>query len=164
MKTPVWPASWKARMRWSGTPRPTWMSGEVTSMPSLTRSGRPSASLRSSSPFGRTSTSFVVSCWIGPDKAVDCRRDGGTSVVPPSPPTKRSADLREGVQRHREAGDEDDERARRGEQADEAAVEADARERALREHGEEPDARDREREPGAEGDDQDEPERDPVQR
>ena len=33
-------------MRWSGIARPRWMSGEVTSMPSLTRSGRPSFSLR----------------------------------------------------------------------------------------------------------------------
>src|SRR5215213_5430530 len=36
------------------------MSGDVTSMPSLTRSGRPSASLRSSSPSGKTWTAFLV--------------------------------------------------------------------------------------------------------
>src|ERR687890_2153544 len=60
MKTPTCPASWKARMRCSGMPRPTWMSGDVTSMPSLTRSGRPSASLRSSSPSGRTCTALRV--------------------------------------------------------------------------------------------------------
>src|SRR5579859_2941262 len=42
-------------------PRPTWMSGEVTSMPSLTRSGRPSLSLASSPPSGRTSTALRVS-------------------------------------------------------------------------------------------------------
>src|SRR6266508_5209458 len=42
-------------------PRPTCMSADVTSMPSLTRSGRPSASLRSSSPSGRTWTAFRVS-------------------------------------------------------------------------------------------------------
>src|SRR5258705_5101920 len=48
-------------MRWSGIPRPTWISGEVTSIPSLTRSGRPLASLRSSSPAGRTSTALRVS-------------------------------------------------------------------------------------------------------
>ena len=48
------PSSWKARMRWSGMPRPTWMSGEVTSIPSFTRSGRPSASLpRARPPAGR---------------------------------------------------------------------------------------------------------------
>src|ERR671931_578238 len=37
-----------------------WMSGEVTSIPSLTRSGVPFASLRSSSPAGRTSTALRV--------------------------------------------------------------------------------------------------------
>src|SRR4051794_35652765 len=68
MRTPRWPASWKARIRWSGTPRPTWMSGEVTSMPSLTRTGRPSASLRSRPPAGSTSTAFRVSWWIGPGR------------------------------------------------------------------------------------------------
>ena len=41
----MWPSSWKARIRWSGIARPTWMSGEVTSMPSLTRSGRPEREL-----------------------------------------------------------------------------------------------------------------------
>ena len=38
------PASWNARIRWSGIARPMWMSGEVTSIPSFTRSGRPSFS------------------------------------------------------------------------------------------------------------------------
>src|SRR5205807_2006271 len=38
-----------------------WMSGEVTSMPNLTRSGRPSSSFASSPPSGRTSTAFRVS-------------------------------------------------------------------------------------------------------
>src|SRR5919197_534954 len=47
-------------MRWSGIARPMWMSGEVTSIPSLTRSGVPFASLRSSSPAGRTSTALRV--------------------------------------------------------------------------------------------------------
>ena len=37
-----------------------WMSGEVTSMPSFTRSGRPSFSFASSPPSGRTSTAFRV--------------------------------------------------------------------------------------------------------
>ena len=49
----MWPASWNARIRCSGIARPTWMSGEVTSMPSLTRSGRPSASFASSPPGGQ---------------------------------------------------------------------------------------------------------------
>src|SRR6476619_7390682 len=48
-------------MRCSGMPRPTWMSGEVTSMPSLIRSGRPSASFASSAPAGRTCTALRVS-------------------------------------------------------------------------------------------------------
>src|SRR5689334_16456455 len=48
-------------MRWSGIPRPTWMSGDVTSIPSLTRSGRPSASFASRAPAGRTCTALRVS-------------------------------------------------------------------------------------------------------
>src|SRR3970040_304085 len=48
-------------MRWSGIPRPTWMSGDVTSMPSFTRSGLPSASFASSAPAGRRWTAFRVS-------------------------------------------------------------------------------------------------------
>src|SRR6266508_3232635 len=61
MSTPVWPASWNARMRCSGMPLPRVMCGAVTSMPSLTRSGRPSSSFFSSSPLGSTSTAFRVS-------------------------------------------------------------------------------------------------------
>src|SRR5215475_10453284 len=37
-----------------------WMCGAVTSIPSLTRKGRPRASLRSSSPSGRTWTALRV--------------------------------------------------------------------------------------------------------
>src|SRR5512144_1869562 len=48
-------------MRCRGIPRPTWMSGEVTSMPSLTRNGRPSFSFASSPPSGRTWTALRVS-------------------------------------------------------------------------------------------------------
>src|SRR5438128_3037292 len=47
-------------MRCSGMARPTWMSGEVTSIPSFTRNGRPSFSLASSPPSGSTSTAFRV--------------------------------------------------------------------------------------------------------
>src|SRR5256885_5675901 len=47
-------------MRCSGIARPTWMSGEVTSIPSFTRKGRPSLSLASSPPSGSTSTAFRV--------------------------------------------------------------------------------------------------------
>src|SRR5439155_11368852 len=61
IRTPVCPSSWKARMRWSGIARPTWMSGEVTSIPSLTRSGRPGVSFSSSAPLGSTSTALRVS-------------------------------------------------------------------------------------------------------
>src|SRR5690349_1517070 len=60
MRTPVWPSSWKARMRCRGIARPMWMSGEVTSMPSFTRSGRPSFNFVSRPPSGRTSTAFRV--------------------------------------------------------------------------------------------------------
>src|SRR5215469_4576652 len=61
ISTPVCPSSWKARIRWSGIARPMWMSGEVTSIPSFTRSGRPSRSLASRPPSGSTSTAFRVS-------------------------------------------------------------------------------------------------------
>src|SRR5579862_6162934 len=60
IRTPTWPASWNARMRCSGIARPMWMSGEVTSMPSLTRSGRPRFSFASRPPAGRTSTALRV--------------------------------------------------------------------------------------------------------
>ena len=45
----------------AGSPRPTWMSGEVTSIPSFTRSGRPSASFARAHPPGSTLTAFRVS-------------------------------------------------------------------------------------------------------
>src|SRR5438552_11269363 len=61
IRTPVCPSSWKARMRWSGIARPTWMSVEVTSIPSLTRSGLPSFSFSSSAPLGSTSAALRVS-------------------------------------------------------------------------------------------------------
>src|SRR6188508_2497140 len=64
MRTPVCPSSWNARIRCSGTPRPTWMSGDVTSIPSFTRSGRPRASFASSAPAGSTWTAFRVSSAI----------------------------------------------------------------------------------------------------
>src|SRR3954470_1848118 len=71
IRTALWPSSWKARRRCSGIPRPTWMSGEATSMPSLTRSCRPVASFFSSSPFGRTSTAFRVSSSIGTAQTIE---------------------------------------------------------------------------------------------
>ena len=49
----MWPASWKARIRCSGIARPMWMSGDVTSIPSLTRSGRPSCELLLEAPRGQ---------------------------------------------------------------------------------------------------------------
>src|SRR2546421_8547550 len=48
-------------MRCSGIARLTWISGEVTSIPSLTRKGRPCSSFRSSYPAGNTSTALRVS-------------------------------------------------------------------------------------------------------
>src|SRR6266480_7897562 len=41
-------------------PFPIWMCGAVTSIPSFTRSGRPSCSFCSSAPCGSTSTAFRV--------------------------------------------------------------------------------------------------------
>src|SRR3954447_8072379 len=62
MRTTVWPASWNSRSFRRTTVWPTWMSGAVGSMPSLTRSGRPSASacasFAASAPSGRQSTAF----------------------------------------------------------------------------------------------------------
>src|SRR5438874_10402732 len=61
IRTPLWPSSWKARIRCSGMPRPMWMSGDVTSIPNLTRRGRPSFSFASRPPSGRTLTALRVS-------------------------------------------------------------------------------------------------------
>ena len=56
MSTARWPASWNSRSLPSTTAWPRWMSGAVGSTPSLTRRGRPNASLAASSPGGRHST------------------------------------------------------------------------------------------------------------
>src|SRR5579862_1228871 len=61
MRTPRWPASWNARIRWSGIPFPSVTSGAVTSMPSFTRSGRPNLSFASRPPSGSTLAAFRVS-------------------------------------------------------------------------------------------------------
>src|SRR3954451_11933652 len=60
ISTTVWPSSWNSRSFRSTTVWPRWMSGVVGSTPSFTRSGRPFASCRSSSPSGRASTAFRV--------------------------------------------------------------------------------------------------------
>src|SRR5215218_619096 len=60
ISTTLWPSSWNSRSLRSTTVWPRWMSGVVGSTPSLTRSGRFSASWRSSSPAGRASTAFRV--------------------------------------------------------------------------------------------------------
>ena len=72
--------------------------------------------------------------------------------------------LRERLDGDADADDEDHERARGGQQADDRAVQRDAAEGPLGEDGDEPDRRDRGREAEAEGDDQREAEADPVQR
>ena len=74
----MWPSSWKARMRWSGIARPTWMSGDVTSIPSLTRSGRPSFSFASRPPSGRRFTAFRVRA-SRPTGGLDYPRTGAVS-------------------------------------------------------------------------------------
>src|ERR1700759_1257780 len=61
IRTTVWPSSWNSRSFCSTTAWPRWMSADVGSTPSLTRSGRPSPSLRSSAPSGRQSTTLRVS-------------------------------------------------------------------------------------------------------
>ena len=54
----MWPRSWNSRSLRRTTVWPRWMSGAVGSIPSFTRSGRPSPSWRSSAPSGRQSTAF----------------------------------------------------------------------------------------------------------
>ena len=56
----MWPRSWNSRSLRRTTVWPRWMSGVVGSTPSFTRSGRPFASCRSSSPSGSASTAFRV--------------------------------------------------------------------------------------------------------
>src|SRR3954463_9194210 len=89
IRTALWPSSWNARNRWSGMPRPMWMSGEVTSIPNFTRSCRPVASFFSSSPAGRTSTALRVSSWIGTPASVEPVSDAGRM----SPMTRELAHL-----------------------------------------------------------------------
>src|SRR5713101_4606669 len=60
MSTTICPARWNSASRSSTYAKHRWMSGDVASIPSLTRNGRPSFSLRSSSPVGSTSTAFRV--------------------------------------------------------------------------------------------------------
>src|ERR1051325_290337 len=55
ISTAVWPASWKARSLRRTTVWPRCRSGREGSIPSFTRSGRPSCSLRSSSCSDTTS-------------------------------------------------------------------------------------------------------------
>ena len=72
--TAVWPAAWNWRSFSRTTTWPRWMSGAVGSMPSLTRSGRPSSRRRSSSPAGSTSTAPRVSSVVAsPPSRPDCR-------------------------------------------------------------------------------------------
>src|SRR5256885_713952 len=76
IRTALCPSSWNARIRWSGMPRPMWMSGDVTSMPSFTRSCRPVASFFSSSPAGSTSTALRVSSSIGTARTIEPEWEG----------------------------------------------------------------------------------------
>src|SRR5215472_15772842 len=85
MNTALWPSSWKARIRCSGIPRPMWMSGEVTSIPSFTRSGRPSFSFSSRAPCGRTSTALRVSSAIGTELILEAPRQEWRAGEPVAP-------------------------------------------------------------------------------
>src|SRR3954453_17308274 len=89
IRTALWPSSWNARNRWSGMPRPMWMSGDVTSIPNFTRSCPPVPSFFSSSPAGRTSTALRVSSWIGTPASVEPVSDAGRM----SPMTRELAHL-----------------------------------------------------------------------
>src|SRR4051794_9998877 len=84
MSTTLCAASWNSRSLLSTTVWPRWMSALVGSTPSLTRSGRPSSSLRSSSPAGRTSTAWRArSVMRGGDGSLD--RSVGRLPPPPRP-------------------------------------------------------------------------------
>src|SRR5215211_6211344 len=60
ISTTWWPRSWNSRNFRRTTVWPRWISGEVGSTPSFTRSRRPFPSCRSSSPSGSASTAFRV--------------------------------------------------------------------------------------------------------
>src|SRR5918994_55546 len=99
ISTTVWPSSWNSRSFRSTTVWPRWMSGVVGSTPSFTRSGRPFASWRSSSPSGSASTAFRVRNRVAPPGEFVMRPRLGFSpspapvqpspgaVVMPEPPT-----------------------------------------------------------------------------
>src|SRR5438093_2546770 len=91
ISTPVWPSSWKSRMRCNGIARPMWMSGDVTSIPSFTRSGRPSFSFASSPPSGSTSTAFRVRSAIRSVVATGATLAGVLRLLrrKPRPPKRR---------------------------------------------------------------------------
>ena len=98
------PSSWKARMRCSGIARPTWMSGEVTSMPSFTRSGRPSCELRlepalgedvdgvprelGEGPFARRVYAATISGALVPRSASKHARAQAAAQDPQAPPAR----------------------------------------------------------------------------
>ena len=98
------------------------------------------------------------------DAADDEERGPVREVRDPVVEAEHQVDLGEGAHGHRQAEAEDDDRADRGEEADQAAVEVDAVEDALGGDGEDADRRHRRGEAEAEGEDQDEPVADPVQR
>src|ERR1700682_2273781 len=58
MRTAVWPAPWNIRSTSRTTRCPTWMSGAVGSMPSLTRSFSPAARRRR-----RFASSWISTAW-----------------------------------------------------------------------------------------------------
>src|SRR5215218_9721178 len=105
IRTTWWPARWNSASFARTTVWPRWMSAVVGSIPSLTRSGRPSPSCSASRPSGSTSTAFRVRSGIG--AMLDCRlraaglatlqrffsmavlglkRRQGSGELPPAPP------------------------------------------------------------------------------
>src|SRR4051794_2804911 len=83
MSTTTWPRSWNSRSLRSTTVWPRWTSGAVGSRPSFTRSGRPSASLRSSAPAGRQSTASRArkAAWPAGDSVTGPMLESGTPVA-----------------------------------------------------------------------------------
>ena len=79
------PASWNSRSLPSTTAWPRWMSGAVGSMPSFTRSGRPSlrgrsAACSASAPSGRLSTAFAGQRRRLPRRPRRCRSASGAML------------------------------------------------------------------------------------
>ena len=88
IRTATWPASWNCRSLRSTTAWPSVRSGRLGSIPSFTRSGRPSASFSSRPSPGTISAA--------PSRALDARRRPWRRMLPVPPAGTRAARGRAG--------------------------------------------------------------------